>query len=287
MPPAATLEPAPPSASGGRNRRLRWQLLVLLVVLGSFMVFGPAIAPYGPTEIIPGARQLPPSWTHPFGTDINAMDVLSRVLHAAPFDLGIAFAATALAFVLGYPLGLITGYFSGLGNSLLLRLLDMVQSFPALIFALTIVALTGNRPINIVYAAAFVFAPVMARVVRSIALSVREERFVEAAVAGGSSTLRVFFRHLVPHTLGLALVQSTIVMSRTIIIIASLSFVGVGVQPPTAEWGSMVQVGARSIVTGQWWESLFPGLAIAVAVLAFSRLGSLLQRMFDIEGTLT
>lgn len=251
--------------------------ILLLVVLA------PEVTPYGSEQVL-DEQLAPPSWLHPFGTDINQMDVLSRVLAAARIDVGIAFISTIAALALGLPLGILSGYFSGVVTQIFLRVLDMVQAFPVLVLALAIVALTGAGADNVIYAQIFVATPIMVRVVRAVVVRLREERFIEAAVAAGNSDLRLLVRHVTPHVLPTALVQATILMAGALILTTGLSFIGVGVRPPTAEWGSMVGLGSKDIANGQWWTIVFPGVAIAISVFSFNLLGQLLRRQFSGAG---
>lgn len=258
-----------------------WPVVSVLTLILLAVFLAPEVAPYGSTQIFDGAQLSPPSWDHPFGTDLNQMDVLSRVLTAARIDVGIAAASTAATFVIGYPLGLLLGYFSGPWTGIALRLLDMVQAFPVLVLALAIVALTGGGAANVIYAQIFVATPIMIRVVRAVALRLREERFVESGIATGNSDARLLLRHIAPHALPVALIQATILMAGALILTTGLSFIGVGVKPPTAEWGLMVGLGSRDIANGDWWTIVFPGAAITLAVFAFNLLGQLLRRRFS------
>jgi len=252
----------------------------LLVVIA---LVGPLLVPYGGEEVLSGARLLPPSWAHPFGTDINQMDVFSRVLIAARLDLAIVFGSAALAFIIGFPLGVVSGYYTNLAVKVFLRILDSIQALPILIVALAIVAIAGSGTVNVVYAASFVMIPPLIRVVRAATVSLREERMVEAAVATGNTDLRIIRRHISPHAVGTALAQSTINISAGMRLVTGLSFIGAGINAPTAEWGSMVQVGSSGIVTGHWWVVLFPGLAITLSVLSFNILGNLMQELYGVE----
>jgi len=254
-------------------------LLVAGVIL-LLVVVAPFFAPYGSEEVIQGKQLVGPSGDHLFGTDINQMDVFSRVLAGFRLDVGIAFAAAAASLALGFPLGILLGFFSGRLVTGALRLLDMVQAFPVLILALAIVVLAGNSVLNVILAGIFVATPIMIRVVRSVAVTLREERFVEAGVATGNSDSRLIVRHIAPHALPTALIEALIILSGTIILVTGLSFIGAGVRPPTAEWGSMVSLGSRDIVNGEWWTVVFPGLAIALSVFMFNLLGQLLRRQF-------
>lgn len=266
-----------------RNRT--WALLGTISVLLVAAVFVlPAITPYGGTEVINGQQLKGPSWDHWFGTDINQMDVFSRVLGAVKVDVGISLISTLAAFALGFPLGILSGYYSGRIAQLLLRVLDMIQAFPVLVLALAIVALTGNGSTNVIYAQIFVATPIMIRVIRSVVVRLREERFIEASIATGNGDTRLLWRHIAPHALPTALIQSTLLMAGALILTTGLSFVGVGVHPPQPEWGSMVGLGSRDIANGEWWTIAFPGLAIALTVFLFNYIGVLLRRQFPEAG---
>ena len=266
-----------------RSRNWLWLGLLLLVLV--FAVIGvPQLTPYDPTAINSGELLKPPSWSHLFGTDINQMDVFSRVLRATRVDIGISLISTLVAFGLGFPLGILSGYYSGPIAQLLLRVLDMIQAFPVLVLALVIVGLAGNSATNVVYAQIFIATPIMIRVVRSVVVRLREERFIEASIATGNSATRVLWRHIAPHALPTALIQSTILMAGALILTTGLSFIGVGVRPPDPEWGSMVGLGSRDIASGLWWTIAFPGLAIGITVYTFNLLGMLLRRQFPDAG---
>jgi len=253
--------------------------LVVAAILFAALVL-PVLAPYGSVEVLKGHELQAPSSAHWFGTDINQMDVFSRVLAGARVDIGIAVIATLAAFVVGFPLGIVVGYYSGIGSAIFLRLLDMVQAFPVLVLVLALVALTGGGTTNVIYAQVFVGTPIMVRVVRSVVISLREERYIEAAVATGNTDRRLLLRHVAPHALPVALIQATILMASALILTTSLSFIGIGVRAPAAEWGSMVALGSQDLASGQWWTIVFPGVAIAVSVFLFNLLGQLLRRQF-------
>lgn len=270
-------------ARDSRNRDwLVFTAALGLLVVAIFVL--PEVAPYGGTEVIRDHQLKPPSGDNLFGTDINQMDVFSRVLHAAKTDIGISVVSTLAAFGLGFPLGILSGYYSGPIAQLLLRVLDMIQAFPVLVLALAIVALSGNGAANVIYAQVFIATPIMIRVIRSVVVRLREERFVEASIATGNSDGRLLLRHIAPHALPTALIESTILLAGALILTAGLSFIGVGVHPPTPEWGSMVGLGSRDIANGDWWTVAFPGIAIAVTVFAFNLLGRILRRQFPDAG---
>jgi peptide/nickel transport system permease protein len=261
-------------------------------------VFGPAIVPYDPT--LAGADvSLPPpplfDWPgllvatlfqgapvpHWFGTDAAGYDIFSRVIVAARTDLVIALAANVLSFAIGALLGLAAGYGRGVGAALLVRASDLLQSFPVFITAMILVALAGRSWANIVAAMVLVYAPIYLRLTRSEALTVRDRGFIEAARASGVGEARIALTHVLPNALRPALIQSSVTIGFAILLTAGLSFVGAGVRPPTPEWGLMIATGAGQIVLGDWWPSLFPGIAISLTVFGFACLGHALERRHD------
>lgn len=285
---SSTMGEASSAAMETRPRRRllgdpRTGAFTIILTLAGLALLGPLAAPYGPYDIFPAGPWSPPSRTHVFGTDQNAMDVLSRVLHAARLDLGIALASTLVTLALAFPLGIGLGYFNNRRTQVALRVLDMVQAFPALIVALVTLTLIGGGPVTVVLTAAFLNVPIVARVIRAVTLSVSAERFIEAAIASGSSDGRIIRRHVAPHVMGAALVQGAITLSSTLILVTALSFIGVGIQAPQAEWGAMIQEGSKGIVNGLWWAAVFPGLAITFSVLLTNRLGDRLNAIFSGE----
>jgi peptide/nickel transport system permease protein len=261
------------------------------VIILILTAIGPLIAPY-PTETANAAQRLqPPNTTHWLGTDENGIDIFSRILAAPRTDVLIAVIATALSVAIGAPLGVLTGYFEGarrriasLASEGLLRLLDVVQAFPVFILAMVLVAIRGASLTNIVAAVAFVNMPVFLRLVRSEILSLRERPYAEAARALGNSDLRIGFRHLLPNALPPILVQVSVTVGFAILLTAGLSFVGAGVAPPTPELGAMIASGAKSLIIGQWWPSLFPGIALGLMVFTFAVAGETLGRLLEPGG---
>lgn len=256
-------------------------LFVLLIPLA------PVIVPHSPTAPNSAAVLLPPGATHLFGTDINGMDVFSRVVYAPRVDLVIALLGTLISFVVGSLLGVMVAYLSNRRGPLgwiaegTMRVADVIQAFPVFVLALALVAVAGNSARNVVIAIAFLNVPVYLRLLRARGLSVRTRTYVEAARCAGDSDLKIMFRHILPNSLAPAFAQLSVNFGWAILLTAGLSFVGAGVRPPTAEWGLMVSVGAGNIITGQWWPSLFPGLAIALVVLAFALVGETLEHVLD------
>lgn len=250
---------------------------VILAVAVLAAALAPLLSPWGPTEIDPAGTLAPPGGDHLLGTDRNGMDIASRVLHAARVDLGIALAAVALAVLAGSALGLVTGYLGGWLDDLLMRLLDIFQAFPTFILALVVAALLGGGTTNLVVVIALVNAPAYARLVRAEARAVREQPFVAASVTSGAGTLAVLWRHVLPNSLTPVRVIAPLNCGWAMLILAGLSFLGLGVPVPTAEWGAMISLGASDVVAGRWWTSVPPGLFLLGSVLGFSLLGEGLQ----------
>tara|TARA_B100000614_G_scaffold138788_1_gene123373 strand:- start:54 stop:899 length:846 start_codon:yes stop_codon:yes gene_type:complete len=254
---------------------------ILFLVLLICAVFGPLVAPYDPlaTE---AARQLePPSFAHPFGTDHLGRDILSRVIVATRLDLGIAVSAVILSFVLGTTLGSAAGYFGGWTDRLVGRLVDTIMAFPLFVLAMGIVAALGNTVWNIIYATAIINLPFYIRFARAEINVRREAGYVEAARLAGNGSARILGYHLIPNILPPMMVQFSLNMGWAILNAAGLSFIGLGVRPPTPEWGIMVSEGANYIISGEWWVFLFPGLALVVAVFCFNLLGDGLRDIID------
>ncbi|HEX5598942.1 MAG TPA: ABC transporter permease [Micromonosporaceae bacterium] len=254
---------------------------VILTVVALAAVLAPLLSSWGPEEIDPNASLAPPGGGHLLGTDANGMDVWARLLHAGRIDLGIAVAAVALAVVVGTLLGLIAGYLGGWLDDILMRMVDIFQAFPTFILALAVAALLGNGTVNLIITIAAVNAPAYARLVRAEVRSLRELPFVDASVIAGSSTLGVLWRHILPNSLTPVRVIAPLNCGWAMLTLAGLSFLGLGVTVPTAEWGAMISFGSTDIVAGRWWTSLPPGLLLLLCVLGFSLLGEGLQERVD------
>ena len=250
-------------------------ILVGLVLCGLFLPLQ-----YSPVRTDVTSMSTPPSLSHWFGTDVFGFDVFARTIAAATSDIPLAAAGAIASLVIGVPLGLLASVKGRVGE-LLMRGLDAFQSFPLLILAIAAVVLLGNQLSNVVVAIAIINVPRFMRLIRGEALSLRESRFVEAAIAIGASKARIMFRHLLPNVIGVILVQFSLAAANAITIIATLSFLGVGVSPPEPTWGSMVQAGARVVANGQWWAVVFPGLAIVTAVAAFNLIAEGFQSIVD------
>ncbi|MCY3805340.1 MAG: ABC transporter permease [bacterium] len=249
-------------------------VVILLILLAGF--FAPL--PHDPIQPNPESTLQSPDGEFWFGTDRFGFDVFSRVFASARLDLPIALAGTLLSIAVGIPVGLIASNKSRWSERIM-RGLDMFQSFPLLVLAFAIVALTGNTLRNIIFAIALVNVPRFIRLVRSEALVLRESRFIEAATAIGASRSRVMLRHVMPNTMGIVLAQASLAAAHAIIVIAGLSFLGIGITPPDASWGVMIRVGSQNIATGQWWVSFFPGAMVFVTIVAFNMVADGVTRL--------
>ena len=260
---------------------------VTLIAFGMFAlliisaVFGPALVPYDPLATNASIALQAPSWEHWFGTDNVGRDVFSRVIVATRLDLSISVAAVALSFVVGSVLGCIAGYWGGWLDIILNRFLDTIMAFPLFVLAMGIVAALGNTIENIIYATAIINMPFYARLVRAEVNIRRDAGFARAAKLAGNSDVRVLAMHIFPNALPPMMVQVSLNLGWAILNAAGLSFIGLGVSPPTAEWGIMVAEGANFIVSGEWWLAVFPGLWLMIAVFTFNLLGDGLRDIVD------
>jgi peptide/nickel transport system permease protein len=253
---------------------------VLVAILLFLAIFAPLLTPYNPTAMDLGHRLLAPSLAHPFGTDDGGRDILSRVLYGARLSLGAAATVIAVASLVGCVVGAVSGYVGGMVDEVLMRVTDMFLAFPALVLAMAIAAALGPSLINAMVAVAAVWWPWYARLMRGQILANKNREFVTAARATGVGNVQIVVRHLVPNCLTPIVVQATLDSGYAILTTASLSFIGVGAQPPAPEWGSMVNVG-HTYFLNQWWFSTFPGMAIFVAVMAFNLIGDGLRDVLD------
>jgi peptide/nickel transport system permease protein len=254
---------------------------VVLIALFLFLVvFGSVLAPHDPIQPNVALKLQPPSSTYWFGTDELGRDVFSRVLSGAKYSLGIAFIILSIAVVVGTLVGLIAGYIGGLVDELLMRLTDLFLAFPALVLAMAIAATLGRNLQNTVIALTVVYWPWYARLVRGQVLWLKEREFIEAARAIGASPWRIVGRHILPNTLAVIIVQLTLDVGYAVLATSGLSFLGLGAQPPTPEWGTMI-AGARTFFRDAWWYMTFPGLALTLTVLGFNLLGDGLRDFLD------
>lgn len=260
-----------PRAEISRPLILTGSVILALVITGG--IFAPFLSGWGPEEIDFAAFLMPPSAAHPLGTDGNGMDLWSRVLFAARIDVGISLAAVALAVVVGSLIGGIVGYIGGWVDEVVMRLTDIVQAFPAFILALTVSAMFGGGLFNLTIAIGLIFAPAYVRIMRSEIRTLRVRGFVEAAECAGNSRGSILFRHLFPNALTPVLVIAPLNCGWAMLTLAGLSFLGLGVPVPQAEWGAMISAGAADVVGGRWWTSIFPGVALFLSVFGFNLIG--------------
>lgn len=276
----------------GRQNRLRAVLrrpgaglsLLFLTALVLTAIFAPWLTPYaaqgaGVPDI--GHRLLAPSWTHPFGTDEMGRDLLARVLYGARTSLALAALVVGSSLVAGIAVGLAAGYAGGWADEAAMRTTDVFLAFPPLLLAILLVTVLGGGFVSTTLALALVWWPVYAVLVRGQVVSVRGRPFVEAARATGVPPLGIMRRHLLPNALGPLLVQATVDVGAVILVAAGLSFIGLGPQPPTADWGMMINSGRQFVLSGNWWVAGVPGIAIMLTALAFAVLGDSLRDAAD------
>lgn len=261
-----------------RDRTSRVGLVIVLFLL-AICLFGPALAPHDPLSFGP-ARLSPPSRANYLGTDRLGRDILSRLLYGARLSLGTAFLASVIIVCIGVTVGCVTGFVGGWLDSVVMRLVDVILAFPSLILALAIAGLFGGSLRTLLVSLAAVWWAGYARIVRGLVLSLRERDFVEAARSIGASESRIVLRHVVPNLLSPVIVLATLEMGTLILAIASLNFLGLGVQPPTPEWGAMVNDG-RNFLFSAPHVILIPGLSISLTVLGFNLLGDGFRDVLD------
>ena len=278
------LRQAPSPWTAARRRFVRSRtglvgaLVLLLVTLAA--LFAGQVAPYNPTRQDFRVERESPSLAHLMGTDEFGRDVLSRVIWGAQASLQAGATAASIALVVGLVLGMLAAYYGGTTDNVIMRLMDVLLAFPYILLAIAVVAILGPGLRNAMIAIGIVYVPYYARVVRGAVLSVRARDYVEAARALGARDRRVMWQHVLPNTLAPVIVQTTLNVGSAIIDTAGLSFLGLGTQPPTPDWGNMLSAG-RSYVIDSPWIATFPGLAILVTVLAFNLMGDALRDAFD------
>lgn len=243
------------------------------------MVLGPQLAPYPPERPDPMQLRLAPNSEHWLGTDAAGMDILSRIVAAPRIDLTIGIVGTALAMLIGIPMGVMAGYSGRRFSGLIMRFADILQAFPVFVLALVLVASLGQGPVNMVLALAFVNAPVYIRLLRAEVLATKRRSFIEAARVTGLPVSIILRSHVLPNSIQPALVQGSVNVGWGILLTASLSFVGAGVRHPTPEWGLMIASGAENLIVGEWWMATFPGVALAITVWGFAVVGDSLTEL--------
>jgi peptide/nickel transport system permease protein len=275
-------------------RRLRYNKsavfgLILVLILVLVAIFADFIAPNNPIPSPPELEKSlkPGFWSEdgfedmPLGTDLLGRCILSRIIHGARVSLSVGFVAIAIALCLGIAIGVVAGYYGKWIDSILMRIVDILFAFPALLLAIVIVAIIGQGLDKAMIAIGIVYTPQMARIIRSSVLYIKEMEYIEAQKAIGSSNFRVIFRHVIPNSVAPVIVYGTLMMATAILDAAALGFLGLGAQPPTPEWGAMLSESRFYIVSGAWWAATFPGIAIILAVLGLNLLGDGLRDILD------
>lgn len=244
--------------------------------------FGPLLAPYNPLALDLTNRLAPPSLSHLFGTDGYGRDVFSRVLYAIRLDMAIAFLSISLGYVIGVALGLLAGYMGKITDNGIMRVMDILLSFPSILFAIAIAIVIGQGFWTIIIAVTVISIPGFARVSRSAVLSTKSDLYIQAAISQGASRWHIMSRHILPVAITPTIILYALGLGNAIIIAASLSFLGVGIPPPTPELGSMITDGLQYVISGQWWISIFPGLFIVFIVIAFNMMGDTIREVTDV-----
>jgi peptide/nickel transport system permease protein len=273
---------SPLRAFAGRflHHRLAMTGGIIIVVLGLAAIFGHLLAPFDPLKMDFSARFAPPSLAHPFGTDDFGRDIFSRILYGAAVSFKASFIAVAISGTAGIFLGAVAGFYGKLLGEVVMRAMDVLFAFPAVLLAIIVVAILGRGVGNAMIAIAIVYTPIFARVTRGAVISVRGREYVGAARALGQSNLTIIFKHILPNALGPIIVQTSLSLAFAILAESALSFFGLGTQPPEPSWGRMLSEG-RSFLHQAPWMGIFPGVAIMLAVMGFNFLGDGLRDLLD------
>jgi peptide/nickel transport system permease protein len=278
-----TLSPARQAVSILARNMVSTAALAFLFCLALAALLAPWISPYDPNAVNLGRVLQSPNALHVFGTDQVGRDIFSRVLIAARLDLTIAFSSVFLSFAVGTLIGGAAAFFGGVIDRMVGRATDILMTFPLFVVAMALVAALGNSIESIILASGVVNLPFFVRLARSEIGVLRTQQFVEAALVGGNSNLQILFGFMIPNALPNLTVQVSTGLGWAVLNAASLSFIGLGIKPPTAEWGIMVAEGAANILAGYWWLSIFPGAALTLTVLSFNLLGDTLRDIIDVR----
>ncbi|TVY03166.1 ABC transporter permease [Cohnella terricola] len=257
-------------------------ILVLLWVL--LALLAPWIAPYGPNEIRTEDKLQSPNLSHWFGTDNFGRDILSRILYGARVTVWTGIVSIGIACSVGIPLGAIAGFFGGKLGNVIMRVMDTLLAFPSLILAMALAASIGPGLTGALLAVGIVAIPEFARLMYGQTVVIKEKEFIEAGRALGVRNKAILFKHVLPNAFAPLIVQITLALGSAVLTTSSLSFIGLGVRPPTAEWGAMISYGRGYIISGEWWMTVFPGIAIASTIFGFILLGDGLRDAFDPHG---
>ena len=256
--------------------------LVILVIIVLLAIFADQIANYDQVVIKQNLRMRlkPPSAQHWLGTDEFGRDIFARLVHGARVSLKVGLIAVGIAIVIGGFLGAIAGYYGGKLDNIIMRVMDIFLAVPSILLAIAIVSALGPNLLNLMIAVSISSVPRYARIVRASVLSIRDQEFIEAARAIGASDARIIFRHIIPNSLAPVIVQGTLGVANAILSTAGLSFIGLGIQPPAPEWGSMLS-GGRQYLRYAWWVTTFPGVSIMITILSLNLLGDGLRDALD------
>lgn len=264
---------APPATiSFGRRQPMMAIGIALVALLVAIAIVGPWLVG-DPRNTNPGNAFTAPSWSHLFGTDKYGRDVFVRAVHATRLDLWLGIVISVAATVVGSLIGLVAGYWGGWVDEVIMRLTDVTLAFPGFVLAILLVTVLGGSSTSVTIGVTVSFIPYFVRLTRAEVLAQRELEYVDGAVLAGNGRLRVAVRHVLPNSLRPSLVQATLVAGWAITTVGGLAFLGVGIHPPTSEWGVMVAEGANDILTGAWWTALFPGAFIVLAAASFQFIG--------------
>lgn len=263
-------------AHGSRKVWVNLALLFLLILLG---LLAPILPLKNPVKPAPMATLQPPSSEHWFGTDRDGMDVFSRTIFAIRTDFALALSSVVIGIAIGVPLGAVSGYYGGIVDTVVTRATEVLQGFPQILFGMAVIAAAGNTLTNVVLIVAFYNIPVYSKMVRSVVVPMRNVEFVQAAKVAGNPPLSIVYRHIVPNALVPVFAQLPLSCAYAVQMIAGLSFIGLGVEIPRPEWGSMIQAGANYVVFGKWWPSVFPGLALFFSVWILNNVSDLLKSL--------
>jgi len=284
---ATATTPSPSIKRPSLHRRLiethgAWRVYLNFGLLGVFILLG-VLAPILPLEDPEKPHPLntlqEPSMEHWFGTDRDGMDIFSRTIFAIRTDFALALSSVVIGVVIGVPLGALSGYYGGWLDNVITRLTEVFQGFPQILFGMAVLAAAGNTLTNVVLIIAFYNIPVYSKMVRSEVVPLREADFVYAARVAGNRPNAIVFRHIIPNALVPVFSQLPLSAAYAVQMIAGLSFIGLGVEIPTPEWGSMIQLGANYVVFGIWWPSIFPGLALFFSVWVLNNISDLLKAL--------
>jgi peptide/nickel transport system permease protein len=262
------------------QNRLAMGGLFVVVILFVVAIFADYLAPYPPNNINTSQILVAPSWAHPMGTDVLGRDVLSRIIHGAWVSLSVGFVAVGISTLIGVILGAVSGYYGGIVDRVVMRFVDIMLCFPTFFLILAVVAFLQPSIWNIMIVIGITSWMNVTRLVRAEFLSLRERDFVLAAISQGAGDLRIIFLHILPNAMAPVLVAATLGVAAAVLVESSLSFLGLGVQPPNPSWGNMLTEGKDNIEIA-WWLSLFPGLAIFITVMGYNLLGEGIRDILD------